>query len=440
MQGEGRAGLLRGRACAERSSTSSSSRLTPPSSRSCLGQRTRLVQDRQHVCERGQDACRWQLLLAGARDRQARPRRAVDAGPGIVEVMGDAADTAGARRRRIRDVPKRRAGAALVARAARVQVPGRGRDRSVARALGSGRPDPEHRDIRDGFRAARGACSGPLLLGGHAARRRQASRRPVRRQLVQRGAGRAGSTRPPSWASGPRRQRRGLRPPAHVGADRGCRSLRRRDQHRAQPRRRGQVVSRRLGRVLLGPVTGTSLSPAKVLPNNTGSGVPGDPEQFGYWWRVRGVDPDGNSGEWNYGRPFDKTYPASIAGLHVRDNLADVADRSRSRHRRHRHLRAGDRLAAGSRRLELRGPRRAVCAGSRDLDLGVQLVLGGLDSWDVSPRRPDGPRSETPAPTSRPASSRTCARDRRRASAQAGSSYCARVKARRDRDAKGKES
>ena len=71
--------------------------------------------------------------------------------------------------------------------------------------------------------------------------------------------------------------------------------------------------------------TGTSLSPAKLLANNTGSGESGDPEQFGYWWRVRAVDPDGNSGEWNYGQPFDKTYPASIASLHLRDNLGDAA-------------------------------------------------------------------------------------------------------------------
>ena len=60
--------------------------------------------------------------------------------------------------------------------------------------------------------------------------------------------------------------------------------------------------------------TGTSLSPAKVLANNSGSGVPGDPEQFGYCWRVRAVDPDGNAGEWNYGRPFDKTCPAVDRG------------------------------------------------------------------------------------------------------------------------------
>jgi hypothetical protein len=66
--------------------------------------------------------------------------------------------------------------------------------------------------------------------------------------------------------------------------------------------------------------TGTSLSPRQVLANNTGSGEPGD---HGYWWRVRGVDPDGNSGEWSDEKPFDQTYPAAI-GLHLRDNLSDA--------------------------------------------------------------------------------------------------------------------
>lgn len=70
--------------------------------------------------------------------------------------------------------------------------------------------------------------------------------------------------------------------------------------------------------------TGTSLSPAKLLANNTGSGVNLDPEQFGYWWRMRAIDADGNAGEWNYGPAFDQTYPAQISGLHLRDNLGDT--------------------------------------------------------------------------------------------------------------------
>lgn len=72
------------------------------------------------------------------------------------------------------------------------------------------------------------------------------------------------------------------------------------------------------------PITGTSVSPTRNLANNSGTGVPGDPGQFGYWWRVRAVDAAGNPGDWNYGPAFDKTYPLRVANLHLRDNLGDV--------------------------------------------------------------------------------------------------------------------
>jgi hypothetical protein len=69
------------------------------------------------------------------------------------------------------------------------------------------------------------------------------------------------------------------------------------------------------------PTTGTSLSPAKVLPNNTGAGG-------GYFWRVRAIDVDGNAGQWNMGPGFPKyfnpTADASIPNLHVRDHTTDL--------------------------------------------------------------------------------------------------------------------
>ena len=66
---------------------------------------------------------------------------------------------------------------------------------------------------------------------------------------------------------------------------------------------------------------GTSISPTKVLANNTGSS--GEAE---LQWRVRAVDAAGNAQEWNYGPAFDETYPATIDGLRVvRDNAGDAA-------------------------------------------------------------------------------------------------------------------
>jgi hypothetical protein len=61
--------------------------------------------------------------------------------------------------------------------------------------------------------------------------------------------------------------------------------------------------------------TGTSLSPLKLLPNNT------------YYWRVRAIDVDGNAGSWNLGPQFTKTFDdvtPTIPGLRVRDNVADT--------------------------------------------------------------------------------------------------------------------
>jgi hypothetical protein len=40
----------------------------------------------------------------------------------------------------------------------------------------------------------------------------------------------------------------------------------------------------------------TSFAPTRTLPNNT------------YYWRVRGLDPQGQAGPWNNGPTFDKTY------------------------------------------------------------------------------------------------------------------------------------
>jgi hypothetical protein len=66
------------------------------------------------------------------------------------------------------------------------------------------------------------------------------------------------------------------------------------------------------------PTIATSYSPTTVFKDNT------------YYWRVRAVDPDGNTGVWNYGPNFTKTFDKvppttapAIKNLHMRDNLAD---------------------------------------------------------------------------------------------------------------------
>jgi hypothetical protein len=49
-------------------------------------------------------------------------------------------------------------------------------------------------------------------------------------------------------------------------------------------------------RVFSGSTTATQFAPQNTLPNNT------------YYWRVRGVDPQGQAGPWNNGPAFTKTY------------------------------------------------------------------------------------------------------------------------------------
>jgi hypothetical protein len=65
-------------------------------------------------------------------------------------------------------------------------------------------------------------------------------------------------------------------------------------------------------------VIGTSYSPTQVFKDNT------------YYWRVRALDASGNSGVWNGGPAFTKTFDkvpptpgASIKNLRMRDHLAD---------------------------------------------------------------------------------------------------------------------
>jgi hypothetical protein len=59
-----------------------------------------------------------------------------------------------------------------------------------------------------------------------------------------------------------------------------------------------------------GTTTGTSLAPLQVLANNN------------YYWRVRAIDARGNAGVWNYGQSFTKAFDSltpSVPNLTVRD-------------------------------------------------------------------------------------------------------------------------
>jgi hypothetical protein len=53
-------------------------------------------------------------------------------------------------------------------------------------------------------------------------------------------------------------------------------------------------------KVLSATTAATSYAPKQTLPNNT------------YYWRVRGVDPQGQAGPWNNGPSFDKTYDQTV--------------------------------------------------------------------------------------------------------------------------------
>ncbi len=181
-------------------------------------------------------------------------------------------------------------------------------------------------------------------------------------------------------------------------------------------------------------VTGTSLSPAKLLPNNTG----GAADQFGYRWRVRGLDAHGNAGAWNYGPPFDQRYPASINGLHLRDNLGDapndldpsteVVDTSSP-------AIVWDQVPGASSYevhvvpyVQIPGTSVSVCNWSA---AGSWNVITASTAW--TPLGSPGAHKPSGVLTNMLASRDIAAQPK------SGSSYCARVKARRDRDAKNKE-
>ena len=184
-----------------------------------------------------------------------------------------------------------------------------------------------------------------------------------------------------------------------------------------------------------GTVTGTSLSPAKLLAEQHPGG---DPGELGYRWRVRGLDPDGHPGAWNYGQQFDQRYPASIPNLHVRDNLSDTPTD----------------VDPSTEVIDTSAPaivwKQVPGASSYEVQVVPYVNVPGTSvsvcNWS-SARRWNVVTATTgwtplgPSTTSKPfgvLTNMTASADSG-AQPQSGTSYCARVKARRDRDAKNKE-
>ena len=118
------------------------------------------------------------------------------------------------------------AGAALDGRAGRHQVPRRGRHRSRSRQSRGRHGDQAGRDAGDGPRASGGARAGQLLLGRHAGGRGQLRGSPLARRLVRLDLAHAVERARARSRPG----RRGVRPAAAVGRDRGCERVRGRGQ------------------------------------------------------------------------------------------------------------------------------------------------------------------------------------------------------------------
>ena len=194
-----------------------------------------------------------------------------------------------------------------------------------------------------------------------------------------------------------------------VPAPRGTRS--RSTRRATSPRARGSAAPPRS--------IGTSLTSTVLFKDNV------------YYWRVRAIDADGNAGLWNIGPSFTKTFDkvaarerTVIKNLRMSDNLADPGTTCTGRRATRR--RADPALGRGARRLEL--PRRG-CAVSSGLGCNWTAATSG-----ASRRRPPrGLRSAVWNGIKPYADARAVANDGIQSLA-AGTSYCARVRARADRD------
>lgn len=169
-------------------------------------------------------------------------------------------------------------------------------------------------------------------------------------------------------------------------------------------------------------VIGTSLSPKKVLPNNS------------YYWRMRAIDLDGRAGVWNYGAPFSKAFDnvnPTIPNLHVRDNLvdrpADLDLTSPQLDTRYPVLKWDPVPGASSYQVQV-APHNGVCewTGPRAEQWDVQTAA---TAWTPLSGSWNSLKPGVTSPTS-------VSTDPGKLGLQPNTNYCARVLARTDRDSK----
>jgi len=177
-----------------------------------------------------------------------------------------------------------------------------------------------------------------------------------------------------------------------------------------------------------GSTTATSHSPTSMLRDNT------------YHWRVRALDAFGNAGIWNLGTPFTKTFDKvppvtapSVKNVRLRDNLADP----------------GSDLEAGTPGYQTNLPilTWSPVPGASSYEVDVFPYESGICDWsDAGPdhwRLKTSTAAWTPLGTGMGANkpypdAHPVANDGNRALVL-DKSYCARVRARADRDKDGAE-
>ena len=167
-----------------------------------------------------------------------------------------------------------------------------------------------------------------------------------------------------------------------------------------------------------GTVTGTSTSPTKVLANNT------------YYWRIRARDVDGNAGAWNIGPSFRKDFDAvspTIPNLHMRDHANDPA------------------AGPGTPTLQTPIIDWDPVPGASSYEVQVVPYVSGACDWTSLSKIDVKTATTAWTPLGFPSSSQPpggvsfprVARDARQL--VDGTTYCARVLARSDRDQRGGE-